>query len=116
MDKEIIERVKGASAGLFRPHIVEQPEGQCQVLFPLTELDCLIDKILSHPNIDIVNLEVCPYCNKPADGAMLCMGKTMAHSGCVIEELNKLLDPDYFGEGEPHKVVSTIPFNSRINP
>ena len=60
-------------------------------------------------------MEQCSYCKEPADGAMLVMGDSMAHSDCVIQELNKLLDPDYFGEGEPSKVVGILLFNTEIN-
>jgi len=52
--------------------------------------------------------EICAYCGKPADGAMLCMGSTMAHFDCVIRKLNELLDPDYEGEGEPSKIIGSL--------
>lgn len=31
---------------LFKPYIVKRSAGNCQVLFPLTELDNLVDKII----------------------------------------------------------------------
>ncbi len=54
------------------------------------------------------NKEACCYCDKKADGAMLVMGDTMAHSDCVIQKLNELLDYDYDGKGKPIKVVDYV--------
>lgn len=51
---------------------------------------------------------ICTFCNKPADGPMLTMGKAMAHSDCVIRRLNELLDPFYDGEGEPEQLVGAL--------
>jgi len=56
---------------------------------------------------------VCAYCKGEPDGAMLAMGKSMAHARCVIKKLNELLDPDYEGEGEPSEIVG---FLSRFEP
>jgi hypothetical protein len=33
-------------ASLFKPWFVRRPNGGCQVLFPLTELDTLVDAII----------------------------------------------------------------------
>ena len=62
--------------------------------------------------------EICVYCPKPADGPMLVMGKSMAHSDCVIRKLNELLDPDW-EEGdkrEPDKIVAIIDPDAEIAP
>jgi len=32
---------------VFKPYIVKRPNGGCQVLFPLTELDRLVDAVLA---------------------------------------------------------------------
>jgi len=37
----------------------------------------------------------CTYCDKKPDGAMLVIGKNMAHATCVSQKLNELLDSDY---------------------
>jgi hypothetical protein len=37
---------KVAIASIFKPWIVKRPNGGCQVLFPLTELDNIIDKVV----------------------------------------------------------------------
>lgn len=37
---------------LFKKWIVKRPNGQCQILFSLTELDKFVDKILSEIFID----------------------------------------------------------------
>jgi len=50
----------------------------------------------------------CAYCGDEPDGAMLRMGNIMAHATCVIRKLNKLLDPDYEGKGEPDEVVGFL--------
>ncbi len=47
----------------------------------------------------------CPYCGEKPDGAMLTMGNSMAHSDCVIQKLNELLDPDFYGEGKPSSIL-----------
>jgi len=52
-----------------------------------------------------MNEALCAYCGKPADGAMLTMGDSMAHADCVIRRLNELLDYNYDGIGEPIKIV-----------
>ncbi len=54
---------------------------------------------------EIKEVQRCCYCDKPADAAMLSMGKLMAHDTCVIRKLNELLDPDYDGTGEPLEIV-----------
>jgi len=53
-------------------------------------------------------LTYCAYCGDEPDGAMLRMGNIMAHATCVIRKLNKLLDPDYEGKGEPDEVVGFL--------
>lgn len=40
--KELDSRI----ATLFKPYFVRRPKGQCQVLFALTELDELVDRII----------------------------------------------------------------------
>jgi hypothetical protein len=47
--------VSSQVAWLFKPWIVKRPDGGCQVLFPLTELDKLVDAI-----IKIVKETLCP--------------------------------------------------------
>jgi hypothetical protein len=32
---------------VFKPYIVKRPNGGCQVLFPLTDLDRLVDAVLA---------------------------------------------------------------------
>ena len=48
---------------------------------------------------------LCYYCDQPADGPMLSIGEVIAHPICVITALNKLLDPDYNGIGEPQRII-----------
>ena len=55
----------------------------------------------------------CAYCGKPPDGAMLSMGRSMAHAICVPQKLNELLDPDYDSEGKPAEVIG---FLSKFEP
>ena len=50
----------------------------------------------------------CIYCHKAPDGAMLTMGKNLAHADCVIRKLNELLDPDYEGVGNPQQIIRII--------
>ena len=38
---------RGRITHLFKKWIVKRPNGQCQILFSLTELDKLVDEILS---------------------------------------------------------------------
>lgn len=48
-------------ASLFKPFIVKRPKGNCQVLFALTELDGLIDKIEN----EVTKLpEGCEWCEE----------------------------------------------------
>jgi len=39
--------VSSQIASLFKPWFVKRPNGGCQVLFPLSELDSIVDQILS---------------------------------------------------------------------
>lgn len=64
----------------------------------------LKSSILPTP-VQSTSAPVCAYCGKEADAAMLVMGDSMAHDKCVVRELNKLLDPDYDGKGEPEQIV-----------
>jgi len=59
-------------------------------------------------SMDEQKSKVCTYCTKPADGPMLIMGNNMAHTDCVLQHLNELLDYDYDGKGEPIKIVGYI--------
>jgi len=44
--------VRNRITSLFKKWIVKRPNGQCQILFSLYELDKLIDEILSELFID----------------------------------------------------------------
>ena len=37
---------------IFKPYIVKRPNGGCQVLFPLTELDTIVEEILKEVEKD----------------------------------------------------------------
>jgi len=37
---------------IFKPYIVTRPGHECQVLFPLSELDRLIDQVMEVPDGD----------------------------------------------------------------
>ena len=75
-----------------------------------------------HPERLVVSTpsEICPYCGKNADAAMLVMGNSMAHADCVILKLNELLDPEYDGTGKPRKILvvldgdQSLPENIRV--
>ena len=41
-----VKPLEGRIAWLFKPYFVRRPKGQCQVLFALTELDALVDRII----------------------------------------------------------------------
>lgn len=45
-DYRAVADISSAGAALFVPYIVKRPHGGCQVLFPLTELDRLVDEVL----------------------------------------------------------------------
>jgi len=48
-------------AAAFKPYIVKRPNGGCQVLFPLSELDAIIARVLEAGDDrlrDAINLEV----------------------------------------------------------
>ena len=51
-------------------------------------------------------LSKCDVCGKPADGPML--APMFAHADCVIQELNKLIDPDYEGNKEPVRFIGKL--------
>jgi hypothetical protein len=42
-------------AQVFKPWIVRRPEGGCQVLFPLTELDRLLEEVVEYARQQITN-------------------------------------------------------------
>jgi len=44
--------IKKRITALFKKWIVKRPNGQCQILFSLTELDNFVDKILSEIFLD----------------------------------------------------------------
>ncbi len=50
----------------------------------------------------------CCYCKTPETDSMLVMEDSMAHVDCVITKLNEQLDPDYFGEGNPLKIIGYL--------
>jgi len=51
---------------LFKKWIVKRPNGQCQILFPLTELDKFVDEILLEID-DQTTGEKCQICGKHYD-------------------------------------------------
>ena len=53
-------------------------------------------------------MEMCYFCNGPANGAMFSMGVHTAHIACVILALNKLIDPDFEGIGNPVESIGWI--------
>lgn len=53
-------------------------------------------------------MNICPYCKKPADAAMLTVGGVILHADCVIRMLNELLDPDWEKGKEPSKTVGYL--------
>jgi len=54
--------LSGHIAWLFKPWIVKRPNGGCQVLFPLSELDNIVAeiiKLLQQPSVDVkINLDL----------------------------------------------------------
>ena len=40
-------KLQATASAVFKPYIVRRPNGGCQVLFPLSDLDRLVDKVLA---------------------------------------------------------------------
>ena len=85
---------------LFKKWIVKRPNGQCQILFPLTELDKFVDEILLEID-DQTTGEKCQICGKRYDYVYrvsdklwgkitgIKNGSGLRCIGCLIKEASK---------------------------
>jgi len=50
--KAKLDGIRARAPMIFKPYIVTRPGHECQVLFPLSELDRLIDQVMEVPDGD----------------------------------------------------------------
>ena len=114
--KELEEELEKAEEGL-REQIIQfeklkavAEQGLSEVLIRgelISKLEAELAKAKNLTRPAVIS-NICPICNKEADGAMLILNAVMYHADCIVERLNQLIDPDWEIGKEPRKIIGWL--------